>query len=182
MKNYVSYHIEKCIKVDSDPVSVHRISDGDIGNWKTIGKPFWTLYGKFWVHGQVLLDDAILDCPTRKELLGYVASLPIAMTIPGDHLYDDGDVYPWIITETYNCVCNEATPITGPRTITDAQVAVLVNGGGHQFKMYDDDGVLYYYGRCAEQEFSPLDDYGTPNAGCTEIRYHNAETGEWDTL
>jgi hypothetical protein len=49
---------------------------------------------------------------------------------------------------------------------------------GRAFAMYDDDGELYYRGRIwtaaepgTEADFGPLDDFGTPNAGCTEIRY-----------
>jgi len=60
---------------------------------------------------------------------------------------------------------------------------------GEKFKMYDDDGELYYTGffydidgQDCEAEFSPLDDFGTPNAGCVEIRYKNSKTGTWDTL
>lgn len=53
------------------------------------------------------------------------------------------------------------------------------------FKMYDDDGELYYEGHyiCddGEPDFGPLDDFGAPNAGATEIRYKNA-AGKWETL
>jgi len=49
----------------------------------------------------------------------------------------------------------------------------------HEFKMYDDDGVLYYNGLSSDKDsegaFSPLDDFGTPNAGCTEIRYKEGD-------
>ena len=41
----------------------------------------------------------------------------------------------------------------------------------HKFRMYDDDGNLYYEGVCTELEFDPLDDYGMPNAGCTYMKY-----------
>jgi hypothetical protein len=58
------------------------------------------------------------------------------------------------------------------------------------FRMYDDDRELYYTGvrtgqgddHGSEEGFEPLDDYGTPNAGATEIRYYKPETGEWETL
>lgn len=56
-----------------------------------------------------------------------------------------------------------------------------------EFKLYDDDGELYYTGKmmCADGSdpmesgdlFAPLDDYGMPNAGCTELRVWNG--GEW---
>jgi hypothetical protein len=36
-----------------------------------------------------------------------------------------------------------------------------------EFRMYDDDGLLYYSGKSSEYAtFDPLDDYGAPNAGC----------------
>jgi hypothetical protein len=56
------------------------------------------------------------------------------------------------------------------------------------FKMYDDDENLYYSGIFMQADggfdngFEPLDDFGTPNAGCTEIRYYDRETKEWDSL
>lgn len=44
-----------------------------------------------------------------------------------------------------------------------------------KFRMYDDDGVLYYSGYSndsdSEKAFAPLEDFGMPNAGCTEIKY-----------
>lgn len=47
-----------------------------------------------------------------------------------------------------------------------------------KFKMFDDDGNLYYEGRADEIfDMSPLDDFGKGNAGCTEIRYLQGE--EW---
>ena len=51
--------------------------------------------------------------------------------------------------------------------------------------MYDDDGELYYTGFMVlfdgGDEFGPLEDFGGPNAGCTEIRIKNA-AGEWETV
>ena len=45
--------------------------------------------------------------------------------------------------------------------------------------MKDDDNIIYYRGRCIWTEdedletavIGPLDDFGTPNAGCTSIEY-----------
>ena len=50
------------------------------------------------------------------------------------------------------------------------------------FRMYDDDGELYYEGKMSEEceGFEPLDDFGMPNAGCTEIRL--LEKGKWVRL
>jgi hypothetical protein len=46
-----------------------------------------------------------------------------------------------------------------------------------RFSMYDDDGVCYYEGMLYGDfvGFEPLDDFGTPNAGCTTIKVD----GEW---
>lgn len=52
-----------------------------------------------------------------------------------------------------------------------------------QFRMYDDDGMLYYEGKADEDaSFEPLDDFGMPNAGCTYIKYYNDNTNEWETV
>jgi hypothetical protein len=79
----------------------------------------------------------------------------------------------WIITKDHIAepaarpgTCANAVGVTGPRGYA---------GDGSElakrFRMYDDDGNLYYEGRCAEEDFAPLDDFGTPNAGCTHIKY-----------
>ena len=49
------------------------------------------------------------------------------------------------------------------------------------FKMYDDDGEHYYSGYAKEEEFYPIDDYGMPNAGATEIKYRQPN-GTYSTL
>lgn len=50
-----------------------------------------------------------------------------------------------------------------------------------RFRLYDDDGNLYYEGRSDDSSsFDPLDDYGMPNAGAVDIRY--LENGKWETL
>ena len=54
-----------------------------------------------------------------------------------------------------------------------------------EFRLYDDDGEHYYTGKYLgpddETLFAPLDDFGTPNAGCTSIHYRNA-LGVWEML
>ena len=49
------------------------------------------------------------------------------------------------------------------------------------FRMLDDDKNVYYEGMATSESFDPLDDFGMPNDGCTEIQYRNAN-GEWETL
>jgi len=60
----------------------------------------------------------------------------------------------------------------------------IVTPFAHKFRMLDDDGIVYYVGYCedgdSEEAFNPLDDYGMPNDGCTEIQYW--ENGKWETL
>lgn len=76
-----------------------------------------------------------------------------------------------------------AVDILGPRTATADEVARLTLGReGFAFRLLDDDGTVYYWGRCLAEDFSPLDDYGTPNAGATTIQYRNEATGAWETL
>ena len=54
---------------------------------------------------------------------------------------------------------------------------------GKQFRMFDDDGELYYSGTIwgDYDGFEPLDDFGMPSAGCTGIKYRN-DKGEWKWL
>jgi hypothetical protein len=84
-----------------------------------------------------------------------------------------------------------AVGITGPSTASDHAVARLREGDGQPFRMLDGDGEIYYYGRFLEEphdpelyeavEFQPLDNFGTPNAGCAEIQY-KSELGIWEIL
>lgn len=101
--------------------------------------------------------------------------------------------YAWIIT-TDHLFSDEGLPAlqdeagtTGPRDAPAGLLARLAGGEGRTFRMYDDDGELYYTGRIltgdvpgSEDDFGPLADFGTPNAGCTEIRYRAG--GRWVTL
>lgn len=72
--------------------------------------------------------------------------------------------------------------VSGPRSISPRHESMLRAGSGARFRMYDDDGELYYSGRIVGEYigFEPLDDYGTPNAGATEIRY--LVDGTWQPL
>jgi len=50
-----------------------------------------------------------------------------------------------------------------------------------RFRMLDDDGNIYYGGRCTpDTEFEPLWDFGMPNAGAVTIQFK--ENGKWVTL
>lgn len=78
----------------------------------------------------------------------------------------------------------------GPRNIDPQLLAKLKadKSVGYQFKMYDDDRNLIYTGRCVvdedhpniegEEPCAPLFDFGSPNFGCTYIKYPGKP--EWD--
>lgn len=91
---------------------------------------------------------------------------------------------PFIIDKDYIAIPNmpkgtndNAVGVAGPSDYT---------GDGSElkerFKMYDDDGELYYEGRCSSKSFEPLDCFGMPNAGATEIRYYSKQTRKFETL
>lgn len=76
---------------------------------------------------------------------------------------------------------------SGPAGISEVALSKLERGDGHMFIMFDDDDEPYYEGlllgdKDGMQGFTPLDNFGTPNAGCTRIDYYNADTKEWETL
>jgi hypothetical protein len=96
--------------------------------------------------------------------------------------------------------------ISSAPEIEDLARSVDDNGGAYFVPAFsgllDDDGEIYYYGRqletseCteeyengfwgAESEFAPLDNFGRPNAGCTELQYPNGKDDKgkviWTTL
>lgn len=105
-------------------------------------------------------------------------------------LLAEEDGFPSSLTEP--CPGNE-TGVYGPHGISDALVKRLFAGEGDEFRMLDDDEIPYYEGRIIvpepsvtigediDPDFAPLDDFGTPNAGCVTIQYKSAN-GEWETI
>jgi hypothetical protein len=89
--------------------------------------------------------------------------------------------YAWVVTR--DLLDGKDVSINGPRGC--AFTAEHITQNGIAFRMRDDDGVPYYQGFYlgpdTEDMFGPLDDYGTPNSGCTEIQYRDAD-GNWKTL
>ncbi len=93
--------------------------------------------------------------------------------------------YAWTITKDYiEDGKDEGTegPHDAPDTFGD-------DWHFRKFRMMDDDCELYYVGVVASADpdgeeacFGPLDDFGTPNAGCTRIDIQNPETGEWEQV
>lgn len=73
----------------------------------------------------------------------------------------------------------------GPAATTLTPEEIQHHPKGRAFKMRDADGTDYYEGVYVgpddETLFTPLDDFGTPNAGCTEIAYRNA-LGAWEWI
>ena len=83
----------------------------------------------------------------------------------------------------------------GPRYASEEMIHLLQSNkkAGRQFRMYDDDGELYYTGRILgvvdddsifvvdELAFAPLQDFGAPDAGAVDIQYKN-QAGAWQSL
>lgn len=97
----------------------------------------------------------------------------MAYIITKDHLFLDG------ITES------SSVGIYGPSDFDGSKD--LVKEKGVHFRMYDDDGELYYEGyfwpHCESSDnFEPLFAFGAPNAGCTEIHYRNVKTNKYERI
>ena len=92
--------------------------------------------------------------------------------ITKDHLAED---------ESESCVGHRPTNFNGKKHADPA----LDDEDAERFKMYDDDGNLYFEGMLSANPdldgFEPLDEFGI-TFGCTEIRYLNKATGKWETL
>lgn len=92
-------------------------------------------------------------------------------------------MYAWKITEYNKDLFDDSNLVSGPANITYKLQLELDADHGTEFKMYDDDGEWYYTGLIVGEfdKREPLDDFGLPNAGCTEIRYKNDE-GKWEAV
>ena len=93
----------------------------------------------------------------------------------------------WVITTSYvedaaDWMKATTVAVEGPASVGQDEVDSLKNGEGFAFRIFDGDGILYFEGRCLERAFSPLDDYGTPNAGAARIDYQVRGSEEWETL
>jgi hypothetical protein len=95
--------------------------------------------------------------------------------------------YGWIITKDhlfrqFEAADVDRTGTIGPRNITDEMTEQLVNGEGNRFRMYDDDGNLYYEGRyLGDLEYGdPVIDFGGPDAGCTYMSEPTGKNGAWE--
>jgi len=102
--------------------------------------------------------------------------------------------YAWLITKDHLFDQFPKSEIhragmAGPANAPLEFLRMLQEGKGRTFRMYDDDGELYYTGRIitrddggynSEDSMAPLDDFGEPDAGCTEIKYW--VSGEWKAV
>ena len=81
-----------------------------------------------------------------------------------------GSIYNWAITRDYINHGAE-TGLEGPRNLTPHTANETA------FRMFDGDGELYYAGTIWGdfEGFEPLDDFGTPSAGCTEIKLRDSD-------
>jgi hypothetical protein len=103
--------------------------------------------------------------------------------------------YAWIIDKDHLDLesSRDEAGTMGPRDAPDHLCEQLVAGEGVPFRIFDDDGELYYSGRIMftdppvafgdfpEEAFGPLWDFAGPNAGATEIHYQN-DAGKWVVL
>jgi hypothetical protein len=99
--------------------------------------------------------------------------------------------YGWIITADFvDAGIHSSRGLTGPNGIGGVEMITLaLSAAGRTFCMTDEDGEVYYTGRIysdngagSQDDFGPLDDFGSPNAGCTEIRYYNPDDMMWEVL
>lgn len=109
---------------------------------------------------------------------------PYAWYITKDHLFNPA----------WDGVVNEAGTVgprnapVGPGQVGNDRLLKAHYDHSHQFRMYDDDGILYYTGTLfwngdgefpdEEVLYAPLADFGTPNAGAVLIKYTGRP--EWD--
>lgn len=138
---------------------------------------------------------AITYCgPDLEEFMAQLApGEPFAIVAIVPMLTDGNEPqsYAWTITRDHLATADETGDkwITGPCDVTNAQIAMLTAGAPlaegyerHIFRMYDDDGELYYTGRAVfraddvpthdEAVSAPLLDYGAPAAGASRITWH----------
>lgn len=91
--------------------------------------------------------------------------------------------YEWTITVDHLDLGIART--SGPWGVTRTPMEIAADPAGHRFRLRDDDGEVYAEGVFvgnpkSEDGFAPLDDYGVPALGATEIQYF--EHGGWATL
>lgn len=90
--------------------------------------------------------------------------------------------YAWMITKDHITPEGEegnAVGVMGPGAASDEAIDKILEPGARIFRMYDDDGILYYTGRLVDLSgewdeeacYAPLGNYGMPAAGAVLIKY-----------
>lgn len=104
-----------------------------------------------------------------------------AWIIDRDHLFGPGGEF----SKDDDASTYDATGVMGPSAAPDELLERLKAGEGLKFRMYDDDGELYFTGRAIgvgedapdgegvteEFAYGPLGDFGAGNSGCTRITW-----------
>lgn len=80
-----------------------------------------------------------------------------------------------------------AKNLIGPRDAgLDTVKEIRKHPDRQRFRMYTDDKELIYEGYMVHDKnsegFEPLEDFGTPNFGCTIIKYYNNKLKKWEIL
>ena len=87
--------------------------------------------------------------------------------------------YAWTITKDIVCAGSDDN-VCGPRACNMTPSEILAHPDGQRFRMRDGDGEVYYQGILVGGDgFEPLDDFGTPNAGCTSIEFWEKKDGSY---
>jgi hypothetical protein len=91
-------------------------------------------------------------------------------------------MYYWTITKDHIDTDSEGTSSHSLRIrytlgLGPPMVPPVLGINPAHFSLYDDDGECYYEGMLYGDYtgFEPLDNFGTPNAGCTKVKL----AGEW---
>lgn len=101
---------------------------------------------------------------------------PLIWIIDVDHIATEGAEAPSNLN---------AVGMTGPSDGDETLIEKFADSGQFErFRMYDDDGMLYYEGRIFGdyEGFEPIDHFGMPNAGAVDIKYLNPKTNEWEYI
>lgn len=83
------------------------------------------------------------------------------------------DAYAWtILHDMLDGFKSGVVGTVGPHDATMTAADILASPDRRDFRMLDGDGNKIYYGALIGGDgFEPLDDFGEPNAGATEIQY-----------
>lgn len=86
----------------------------------------------------------------------------------------------WIITNDF---IGDDAGTQGPSGGGMTRADILGHPDAVEFMLLDDDGRVCYSGYLAgEDYFAPLDDFGTPNAGCVSVMYREKGKQIWEHL